>query len=131
MEPTKKGTHNFNIFFSNLSFFIISFKNVESSWKFLFFIFLGTSNLTGVRYISEDLIKKITKLEHLEAVTTLNLTLSREVGKKIKVCIIYDFYYCLAHMSMDQVPFKLGLGKARPCSAPHRLPFIRRRHIYR
>ena len=38
-----------------------------------------------VRYITEDLIHKITKEENLDMVTSLNLTLSKEVGKKIKV----------------------------------------------
>ncbi|KAK3605923.1 hypothetical protein CHS0354_017828 [Potamilus streckersoni] len=38
----------------------------------------------GVRYITEDLLKKVTKEENLEMVTTLNLTLSKEGGKKIK-----------------------------------------------
>ena len=39
----------------------------------------------GVRYITEDLIRKLTKEDNLEMVTTLNLTLSKEGGKKIKV----------------------------------------------
>ncbi|XP_033730276.1 centriolin-like isoform X4 [Pecten maximus] len=39
---------------------------------------------SGVRYITEDLIRKIAKEESLEMITTLNLTLSKENGKKIK-----------------------------------------------
>ena len=38
-----------------------------------------------MRYITEDLIRKISKEENLDMVTTLNLTLSKEGGKKIKV----------------------------------------------
>ncbi|XP_078324889.1 uncharacterized protein LOC111125942 isoform X3 [Crassostrea virginica] len=38
----------------------------------------------GVRYITEDLIKKIAKEEALEMITSLNLTLAKEGGKKIK-----------------------------------------------
>lgn len=44
-----------------------------------------TADGVGVRYITEDLIRKVTKIENLGAVTTLNLTLSKEGGKKIKV----------------------------------------------
>ncbi|XP_053381516.1 centriolin-like isoform X4 [Mercenaria mercenaria] len=40
---------------------------------------------SGVRYITEDLIRKICKEDSLEMVTTLNLTLTKaEAGKKIK-----------------------------------------------
>ncbi|XP_061184132.1 centriolin-like [Saccostrea echinata] len=39
---------------------------------------------TGVRYITEDLIKKIAKEDALEMITNLNLTLAKEGGKKIK-----------------------------------------------
>ncbi|PVD21840.1 hypothetical protein C0Q70_17642 [Pomacea canaliculata] len=42
------------------------------------------SPLPGVRYITEDLIRKIAREEHLEVITSLNLTLSKEGGKKIK-----------------------------------------------
>ncbi|KAI0228191.1 Centriolin [Lamellibrachia satsuma] len=38
----------------------------------------------GVRYISEDLIRKLTKQEHLGHITSLNLTLAKNNGKKIK-----------------------------------------------
>ncbi|KAK2177182.1 hypothetical protein NP493_614g00022 [Ridgeia piscesae] len=38
----------------------------------------------GVRYITEDLIRKLTKQEHLAQITSLNLTLSKNNGKKIK-----------------------------------------------
>ncbi|XP_055896823.1 centriolin-like isoform X5 [Biomphalaria glabrata] len=38
----------------------------------------------GVRYITEDLIRKISKESNLDLVTSLNLTLSKEGGKKIK-----------------------------------------------
>ncbi|XP_059175304.1 centriolin-like isoform X2 [Physella acuta] len=38
----------------------------------------------GVRYITEDLIKKIAKEENFELIVSLNLTLSKEGGKKIK-----------------------------------------------
>ena len=41
----------------------------------------------GVRYITEDMIRKVCKEDSLEMVTTLNLQLVRgEGGKKIKVC---------------------------------------------
>jgi len=40
-----------------------------------------------VRYITEDMIRKVCKEDSLEMVTTLNLQLVRgEGGKKIKVC---------------------------------------------
>lgn len=39
---------------------------------------------SGVRYITEDLIKKIAKEDNIEMITSLNLTLSKEIGKKIK-----------------------------------------------
>ncbi|XP_056011092.1 centriolin-like isoform X6 [Ostrea edulis] len=39
---------------------------------------------SGVRYITEDLIKKIAKEDALEMITNLNLTLAKEGGKKIK-----------------------------------------------
>ncbi|XP_069121130.1 centriolin-like isoform X3 [Argopecten irradians] len=39
---------------------------------------------SGVRYITEDLIRKLAKEENLEMITILNLTLSKENGKKIK-----------------------------------------------
>ena len=42
----------------------------------------------GIRYISEDLIRKVSRQDHLESITVLNLTLGREGGKKIKV----EFY---------------------------------------
>ena len=42
----------------------------------------------GVRYISEDLIRKLTKQEHLGHITSLNLTLAKNNGKKIKVLFI-------------------------------------------
>jgi centriolin len=45
----------------------------------------GQSPGPGVRYITEDLIKKISGHDHLPTLTTLNLTLSKEGGKKIKV----------------------------------------------
>uniref|UniRef100_K1Q2Y9 Paramyosin n=1 Tax=Magallana gigas TaxID=29159 RepID=K1Q2Y9_MAGGI len=38
----------------------------------------------GVRYITEDLVKKIAKEDALEMITNLNLTLAKEGGKKIK-----------------------------------------------
>ncbi|KAH9490600.1 hypothetical protein Btru_033787 [Bulinus truncatus] len=38
----------------------------------------------GVRYITEDLIQKITKETNLDLILSLNLTLSKEAGKKIK-----------------------------------------------
>jgi hypothetical protein len=41
---------------------------------------------SGVRYITEDLIRKVCKEDSLEMVTTVNLTLTKaEAGKKIKV----------------------------------------------
>ena len=57
----------------------------------LYFCFLATvqNGQAGVRYITEDLIRKISKEDSLEMVTTLNLTLSKEGGKKIKV--IFSF----------------------------------------
>ena len=39
----------------------------------------------GVRYITEDLVKKLTKQDDVTQIITLNLTLTREGGKKIKV----------------------------------------------
>ncbi|KAL5012079.1 hypothetical protein ScPMuIL_010630 [Solemya velum] len=44
----------------------------------------GTDHQPGVRYITDDLIRKITKEENLETIRNLNLTLSKEGGKKIK-----------------------------------------------
>ncbi|ELU10705.1 hypothetical protein CAPTEDRAFT_44232, partial [Capitella teleta] len=38
----------------------------------------------GVRYITDDLIKKVSGHDHLPSLTTLNLTLSKDGGKKIK-----------------------------------------------
>ncbi|VDI37859.1 Hypothetical predicted protein, partial [Mytilus galloprovincialis] len=38
----------------------------------------------GVRYITEDLIRKIAKEDQIEMITNLNLTLAKEGGKKIK-----------------------------------------------
>ena len=43
----------------------------------------------GVRYITEDLIKKVAKEDNLDIITTVNLTLSKEGGKKIKVSTFY------------------------------------------
>ena len=40
---------------------------------------------SGVRYITKDLICKLTKKTDLGQITTLNLTLAKEGGKKIKV----------------------------------------------
>ncbi|XP_060070795.1 centriolin-like [Ylistrum balloti] len=42
------------------------------------------SPMSGVRYITEDLVRKLAKEENLEMITVLNLTLSKENGKKIK-----------------------------------------------
>ncbi|XP_070176721.1 centriolin-like isoform X2 [Littorina saxatilis] len=39
---------------------------------------------SGVRYITEELIRKIAKEENLDMITSLNLTLAKEGGKKIK-----------------------------------------------
>ncbi|XP_063423484.1 centriolin-like isoform X6 [Mytilus trossulus] len=39
---------------------------------------------SGVRYITEDLIRKIAKEDQIEMITNLNLTLAKEGGKKIK-----------------------------------------------
>ena len=39
----------------------------------------------GVRYITEDLIKKTAKQDNLALIIILNLTLSNDIGKKIKV----------------------------------------------
>ena len=38
----------------------------------------------GVRYMTEELVKKVAKQEHLEAITILNLTLNKEGNKKFK-----------------------------------------------
>ena len=46
----------------------------------------------GVRYIMEDLIRKLTKQEHLGHVTSLNLTLAKDNGKKIKVSYVFDSF---------------------------------------
>ena len=47
--------------------------------------------VSGVRYITEDLIKKISKQDQLGIITTLNLTLSKEGGKKIKVGCFFSW----------------------------------------
>ena len=39
----------------------------------------------GVRYITEDLIRKVAKEDNFDLITSLNLTLTKEGGKKIKV----------------------------------------------
>lgn len=39
----------------------------------------------GIRYITETLIKKLSKQENLARVTTLNLSLAKDGGKKFKV----------------------------------------------
>ncbi|KAM8934304.1 centriolin [Pelodytes ibericus] len=44
----------------------------------------GKSNDKGVRYITESLIQKLTKQENLAFVSSLNLCLSKEGGKKFK-----------------------------------------------
>jgi len=41
----------------------------------------------GIRYIIEDLIRKVSGKDELESITSLNLTLAKDVGK-IKVCVI-------------------------------------------
>ena len=41
--------------------------------------------MAGVRYISDELIHKVSKQNHLEMITSLNLTLNKEGNKKIKV----------------------------------------------
>ena len=42
--------------------------------------------LQGVRYVTKELICKLTKQTDLAQVTNLNLMLAKEGGKKIKVC---------------------------------------------
>ncbi|CAL1547619.1 unnamed protein product [Lymnaea stagnalis] len=44
----------------------------------------GPQSNQGVRYITEDLIMKIAKVDNFDSIATLNLTLSKEGGKKIK-----------------------------------------------
>ena len=39
----------------------------------------------GVRYITEELIRKIAKEDNFDMIASLNLTLAKEGGKKIKV----------------------------------------------
>ena len=52
---------------------------------------MASSNLenlqekAGVAYISENFIKRITKEENLMLVTTLHITLGKDLNKKIKV----------------------------------------------
>ena len=46
---------------------------------------LVSGQQAGVRYITEDLIRKIAKEDQIEMITNLNLTLAKEGGKKIKV----------------------------------------------
>lgn len=41
----------------------------------------------GIRYITELLIKKLSKQENLARVTSLNLSLAKDGGKKFKVSI--------------------------------------------
>ncbi len=45
------------------------------------------TGLTGVRYMTEDIMRKVTKQNNVEAITNLNLALSKEGGKKIKVTL--------------------------------------------
>ncbi|XP_036367726.1 centriolin-like [Octopus sinensis] len=45
---------------------------------------LSQGSTVGVRYLTEELIKKVSKQDNLTLITTLNLTLSKDSGKKIK-----------------------------------------------
>ncbi|XP_021380343.1 centriolin-like isoform X3 [Mizuhopecten yessoensis] len=56
---------------------------------------------SGVRYITEDLIRKMAKEESLEMITTLNLTLSKENGKKIKYIENLDRCKKLTNLNMS------------------------------
>ena len=49
------------------------------------FLLVAVLGQAGIRYITEDLIKKVSRADSLDVITTLNLTLAREGGKKIKV----------------------------------------------
>ena len=51
----------------------------------MFIIILFIGQQAGVRYITEDLIRKMARDDQLEMITNLNLTLAKEGGKKIKV----------------------------------------------
>lgn len=57
--------------------------NFSSDWIFLF-DFLAKEQ-AGVRYITEDLIKKVSGHEHMSTIVSLNLCFSKKGGKKIKV----------------------------------------------
>lgn len=48
-------------------------------------IILEGDSHAGVRYITEALIKKLTKQDNLAMVKSLNLSLSKDGGKKFKV----------------------------------------------
>lgn len=61
--------------------------SVLNVWSMFWFLFASTGGQAGVRYITEDLVKKIAKEDAMEMITNLNLTLAKEGGKKIKVTI--------------------------------------------
>ena len=45
----------------------------------------------GVRYITDDLLKKVSKQDELHMITTINLTLTKDTaGKKIKVVVLVE-----------------------------------------
>ena len=76
-----------------MSFVIHEYRQLETSlnmYEFEMDIFAATQ---GVRYITEDLIKKITKQDRLEVIASLSLTLSKEGGKKIKVRLRYTLLH--------------------------------------
>lgn len=50
-----------------------------------YFWISGADSYVGVRYITEALIKKITKQDNLTLVHSLNLSLSKDGGKKFRV----------------------------------------------
>ena len=57
---------------------------VHSVLKGLNLVFFVVGH-AGVRYITEDLVRKIAKEDSLEMITNLNMTLSKDGGKKFKV----------------------------------------------
>lgn len=47
----------------------------------------------GVAYLTENLIKRLTKEENIGQITTLHVTLGKELNKKIKVCFVLHIQF--------------------------------------
>lgn len=43
---------------------------------------------SGVAYLTENLIRRLTKQENIAQITTLHVTLGKELNKKIKVKLV-------------------------------------------